>query len=351
MGDDARVVELLASHLGLDLANLSESSHHRIYDYYLPVCLHVLSKVRESREDSHARCVSRAILPPIHCVRVDSPQRPVIFRFVCRGPVTFGISAPQGCGKTTLVAALFHVLTELGLRVASASIDDFYLTRADQVALAERHDGNPLLLYRGNAGSHDLALGRSVLESLKGLADPGATVAVPRYDKSLHAGKGDRAPESAWQRVEGPLDVVLFEGWMLGFQPLGAAAVSAVSADLVAVDHYLHAYQLEWDALVDQWVVVEVGSPEWVFDWRLQAEHDMKATGKPGMTDDEVRDFCERFQPAYRAYLPKLYSSPPPLATEDRVLRIKIAKDRSLRSPIQPHKASIRQGNMPALRR
>lgn len=44
-------------------------------------------------------------------------------------------------------------------------------------------------------------------------------VAIPRYDKSQQGGRGDRAPKEAWPVKRGPLDVVLFEGWMLGFSP------------------------------------------------------------------------------------------------------------------------------------
>jgi D-glycerate 3-kinase len=41
-----------------------------------------------------------------------------------------------------------------------------------------------------------------------------------RYDKSAYAGRGDRADISTWPSVAGPLDVILYEGWMTGFTPL-----------------------------------------------------------------------------------------------------------------------------------
>jgi D-glycerate 3-kinase len=56
-----------------------------------------------------------------------------------------------------------------------------------------------------------------------------------RYDKSAFQGKGDRADESTWPSVEGPLDLVLFEGWMLGFKPVGVEAAAAVEDSLVKV--------------------------------------------------------------------------------------------------------------------
>lgn len=46
-----------------------------------------------------------------------------------------------------------------------------------------------------------------------------------RYDKSAYAGRGDRAPQSSWPVVQGPLEVVLFEGWMSGFAPVEDAQV------------------------------------------------------------------------------------------------------------------------------
>ena len=73
-----------------------------------------------------------------------------------------------------------------------------------------------MLQYRGNAATHDMALGSDTLSSLT--SSSASTVPVPRYDKSKFEGRGDRADASTWPAVELPLDIVLFEGWMLGFR-------------------------------------------------------------------------------------------------------------------------------------
>ena len=59
------------------------------------------------------------------------------------------LSAPQGCGKTTLTHALRDQFASEGLKCAVISLDDFYLPRSEQVKLA-KNSGNELLKYRGN---------------------------------------------------------------------------------------------------------------------------------------------------------------------------------------------------------
>lgn len=39
---------------------------------------------------------------------------------------------------------------------------------------------------------------------------------MPRSCMQANEGRGDRAPESDWPVLQGPIDVVLFEGWMSG---------------------------------------------------------------------------------------------------------------------------------------
>ena len=48
----------------------------------------------------------------------------------------------------------------------------------------------------------------------------GKDIEIPRYDKSANEGKGDRAKKEDWIKMEGPLDLVIVEGWMLGFHPI-----------------------------------------------------------------------------------------------------------------------------------
>jgi len=202
-----------------------------------------------------------------------------------KAPLVIGISAPQGCGKSTLCEQLEYLFTFTNRTAASISIDDFYLTHPDQVNLAATYPENPLLQMRGNAGSHDVPLGAATLRALvKASAPPVPPVPLPRYDKSAFDGKGDRADPATWPRVQGPIDVILFEGWMLGFRPVGAEAAAKVDPNLLPVDAALEEYKDAWDSLVDAWLVIKVGDPQCAYRWRLQAERAMRALGKAAMT-------------------------------------------------------------------
>ncbi len=65
-------------------------------------------------------------------------------------------------------------------------------------------------------GTHDVDLGMDMLDNL--LA--GRRADLPRFDKATD----DRAPGT--MHVEGPVDVVLFEGWCVGAAPQPAAALA-----------------------------------------------------------------------------------------------------------------------------
>jgi D-glycerate 3-kinase len=226
-----------------------------------------------------------------------------------------------------------------GLRCVTMFLDDFYLTREDQEVLAEQHPSNPMLQYRGNAGSHDMPLLMKTLKALRRAITPESDVRVPRYGKALHSGRGDRAPETSWEHIVGKVDVVLFEGWMLGFNAIAPAdavklednksdgkdrtGISRVNALLANKSETSYNAM---NAFLDSWVVLQLSVVSQVFDWRWEAEQNQGN----GLSNEEVRDFVERFMPAYEAYLPGLYEHGPAgtPSSKSRVLQIEVGKDR-----------------------
>ncbi|XP_047316945.1 D-glycerate 3-kinase, chloroplastic [Impatiens glandulifera] len=244
-------------------------------------------------------------------------------------PLVVGFSAPQGCGKTTLVFALDYLFRMTGRKSATISIDDFYLTAEEQAKLRESNPGNALLEFRGNAGSHDLPFSVETLTAMMKLTKEGTKMKLPRYNKSAYDGRGDRADPSTWPEVEGPLTVILFEGWMLGFKPIPAEVVKAVDPQLEIVNKNLEAYYNAWDKFIKAWIVIKIQDPSFVYQWRLQAEIAMREDGKDGMTDEEILDFVSRYMPSYKAYLPTLYSEGPSGSDPEHLLVIDIDEGRN----------------------
>ena len=296
---DAR--ELSASE---DAETAEEAARNRVYRYYVPVYEEVVQRLRMHRRKAGTTREGR------------TPK-----------PMVVGVRAPQGCGKTTLTRTIVDMIKatpkkflddsaadESGnVTAVTLSIDDFYLAYEDQAALGEANPGNAMLRYRGNAGTHDLALGSRSLQSLARINDSDGETSkflAPRYDKLARDGRGDRKPQSEWESVSAPLDVVLLEGWMLGFEPIESDRARAINPDLVVVNERLKEYKAAlWGPdNVAWWIIFKVDDPAWVYDWRLEAER--KANG--GLDDSQVKDFVDRFMPAYEAYLPGLYVDPPP---------------------------------------
>lgn len=128
-------------------------------------------------------------------------------------PLLVGANGAQGSGKSTLCRFLEPLLATRGVKAATLSLDDFYLTHAERQEAAEDH--HPLFATRGVPGTHDVLLLEDVLDQL--LAGRPATLS--RFDKA----DDDRAPQGTM--IEPPVDVILLEGWCVGAVPQPAAAL------------------------------------------------------------------------------------------------------------------------------
>ncbi|CAI5720100.1 unnamed protein product [Peronospora destructor] len=133
-------------------------------------------------------------------------------------------------------------------------------------------------------------------------------IALPRYDKSKHNGRGDRAPLSEWDCKQGPLDVLLLEGWCMGFQAIDDSC-SKLSEHMKVVNMELRAFDKLYEEL-DGLIRMKIEDLDWVYEWREQPEQLLREADKPAMTPNEVRDFVDRFMPAYKTYLKELYTDP-----------------------------------------
>jgi D-glycerate 3-kinase len=126
-----------------------------------------------------------------------------------KGPFLIGINGAQGTGKSTLAKLLSALLTSSGYRTVNLSIDDFYYSKAKRQELAD--EIHPLLRSRGVPGTHDVDLALNLIEQLYA-AGSNQQITLPRFDKSLD----DCRPVAACEQIQGPIDIIILEGWFVG---------------------------------------------------------------------------------------------------------------------------------------
>ena len=228
-----------------------------------------------------------------------------------------GILGGQGTGKTTLCLILRHILSYLSYSTATLSIDDLYLTYAERQALQQQ---DPRLIWRGPPGTHDVTLGIEAIEQcLQG--DSNSKILLPRFDKSAFNGQGDRTTPEVIVKP----DILLFEGWFVGVQPLQYPVrfplpiVTELDKQFARDNNQrLQAYLPLWDKL-DSLIVLYPEDYRLSQQWRKEAEQKMIATKKTGMSDEECDRFVNYF---WKALHPELYIKPL-IQTADLVVEIK----------------------------
>ena len=138
-------------------------------------------------------------------------------------------------------------------------------------------------------------------------------------------------PEDEWKIVnkqgERSIDVVIFEGWCVGFRPLEDAEVESHWRDAVTyeeglktagkpphgrlgynkledvtfVNDALRQYDEITDYL-DAFIFLDAEDTKYVYDWRLEQEKKLREAKGRGMTDEKVRNFVDGYYPAYELW-------------------------------------------------
>lgn len=228
-------------------------------------------------------------------------------------PLLVGINGSQGSGKSTLCALLASLLEKGFSRSCCVlSLDDLYLTREQRRNLAEQV--HPLLATRGVPGTHDVALGLQLLESLGNASDDSRTK-IPRFDKALD----DRLAEISWDEFTGCPDLILFEGWCVG-------AVAQAEDDLVCsvnrleededrdgrwrryVNRQLVEVYPPLFAQLDLLLMLKVPAWEMVEIWRGKQELQMAASrsGRGVMSPTDLQRFVMHYERLTRHQLTEM---------------------------------------------
>lgn len=227
-----------------------------------------------------------------------------------------------------MASALVVALSENhNYNTIEVSLDDFYQPHDEQKALRIKNPSNVLFKARGHPGTHDTVLLKSFFSQF---SDPSTKqIWIPSYDKSLFQGEGDRRPRSEWKVIDchRPIDVVIFEGWCVGFQPCPEIEVvrkreeasqirlsnelkksnlnfpdSQFSTttlgdhelvNLLHVNDCLRRYSEDFmgPQHFDFMVHLDTNELVNVYTWRLQQEHALHMRKGSGMTDEEVVKF------------------------------------------------------------
>ena len=157
----------------------------------------------ESPEDSWSLMRAVCVAPVVQLIRASHPR-------------VFAVSGPVGAGKSTVASAVASSLANLGMSAVALSMDDFYLSRHER----ERRG----IAWRAAPGSHDIDL---MVESLAAIRDRRRPLCLPRFDPS----RDDRTTDEC---LEDAPDVVLFDGWIIGYDGEGYERI------LPYLDWHLH---------------------------------------------------------------------------------------------------------------
>lgn len=244
-----------------------------------------------------------------------------------RGPLIVGLCGSQGSGKSTVCKTVASRFSATGLKVATLSLDDLYLPLAARIKLGELV--HPLLRTRGVPGTHDTKLGLHTLHDLAHARE----VKLPRFDKACD----DRRPEAAWEAIQGPVDLVLFEGWCVGARPQGLEALTQPINALEAnedvdgrwrryVNDALGGEYQRLFAKIDLLVLLAAPSFDVVLKWRIQQEQELREQAQADrsgvMSDAEIARFIQHYERLTKHVLIEM----PPRAD----LVIRLSEDRSV---------------------
>lgn len=124
-------------------------------------------------------------------------------------PYFVGLAGGQGTGKTTISSIIKIILEKyFKLKVFKISIDDFYKTRKERIALSKKV--HPMLLTRGVPGTHDINIMLDFFKKSKSIKFK--KLKLPNFNKAID----DRFPKNKWNTINKRPDVIIFEGWCVG---------------------------------------------------------------------------------------------------------------------------------------
>ena len=220
-------------------------------------------------------------------------------------PYFVGLAGGQGTGKTTISSIIKIILEKyFKLKVFKISIDDFYKTRKERIALSKKV--HPMLLTRGVPGTHDISMMLDFFKKSK--AKKFKNMKLPNFNKAID----DRFPKNKWNTINKRPDVIIFEGWCVGARAeTNKTLKKSINSMEKANDH-----KLVWRKYVNQqlktkykklysqlncMIYLKAKNFSLLQKWRLKQEHKLwlktkKKGGHKIMSKGDVINFMQTYQ-------------------------------------------------------
>ena len=156
------------------------------------------------------------------------------------------------------------------------------------------------------------------------------------------------------QEGKAKTEIVIFEGWCVGFRPLAAEELRRKWQDAIQQRErgeyqgrlgwnkfedieFINKALSEYDSLTDQLdalIHLDAKDPQFVFVWRLEQEAHLRKMKGSGMTDEQVVDFVNGYYPAYELFTDSLRKGT--FGEEQgRQLRLILEKDRKVEEVVR----------------
>ena len=220
-------------------------------------------------------------------------------------PYFVGLAGGQGTGKTTISSIIKIILEKyFKLKVFKISIDDFYKTRKERIALSKKV--HPMLLTRGVPGTHDISMMLDFFKKSK--SRKFKNMKLPNFNKAID----DRFPKNKWNTINKRPDVIIFEGWCVGARAeTNKTLKKSINSMEKANDH-----KLVWRKYVNQqlktkykklysqlncMIYLKAKNFSLLQKWRLKQEHKLwlktkKKGGHKIMSKGDVINFMQTYQ-------------------------------------------------------
>ena len=176
-------------------------------------------------------------------------------------------------------------------------------------------------MTRGVPFTHDVELGIETIDRLR-VQGVGQSTLIPSFDKAIDT----RMPRTQWPVCEGPIDIVVFEGWCVGAKPQTEEQLKT-PINALERDEDRHqiwrrrsndALEQDYQALFERFEVLlllKVDSMQRVFEWRRLQEHKLAEKARESgkdlstlsvMSDAEVDRFIMHYERITRHLLKEM---------------------------------------------